>query len=323
MKKIFLVAVACAALVSCVKNELVQEQSSQRQITFQTVVKPETTRAAESYGEAPFSASAFKVEQGETWPTTTGVYFEDVTVKKNVAGYVGQWTTETPCYWPMAGTLTFYAHSPASIVADALVAPWNYTFTDYSMDNDVDFMVASIQSGLSANNVSVPFGHKLTKVAVKIWAENIIGGATYTLKSITFNNLADNATFTQTSTGDEAWSTPSAFTKSYTIFNDTMEVTAITAETAHSVDITKEFYVPHTLNLNAEMVVVYNVAEPGLGNKDYTKNVKFSDIHSLADVWIKNNQVTYSLQIGGKERIIWDTPTILTGWNEVGYSVLL
>lgn len=323
MKKIFLVAVACAALVSCVKNELVQEQSSQRQITFQTVVKPETTRAPESYSGASFSASAFKVEEGETWPNTTGVYFENVTVRNDVAGYEGTWTTETPCYWPMAGTLTFYAHSPASITADALVAPWTYTFTDYSMDNNVDFMVASIQSGLSANNVSVPFGHKLTKVAVKIWVENIIGGATYTLKSITFNNLADKATFTQTSAGVEAWSTPSAFTKTYTIFSGTMPVTAITAETAHSVSLSKEFYVPHTLNSNAEMVVVYNVAEPGLGNKDYTKNVKFSDIHSLAGVWIKNNQVTYSLQIGGKERIIWDTPTIPTGWNEVGYSVLL
>lgn len=324
MKKLLLVAAACVALASCVKNEMDFEPADKKLISYQALVKPEATRA-EAYNNADFSATAFKVEQGATWPTTTGLYFEDVTVKDDVAGYVGQWTTDPACYWPMTGSLTFYAHSPATVAADALVAPWTYTFTGYSMDNNVDFMVAEIESGKTENNVPVKFGHKLTKVAVKIGVEEIIGGATYTLKSIAFNNLGDAATFTKTTAGVEAWTAPANFNKNYTIFNGTLDVTADfkNGDDAQAVTITKEFYLPHTLNANAAMVVTYTAAEPGLGSKDYTKTVKFSEIHGGTAEWVKNNLVTYTLTIGAKERIIWDTPTIPTGWTEVGYPVAI
>jgi hypothetical protein len=193
------------------------------------------------------------------------------------------------------------------------------------MDNNVDFMVAEIESGKTENNVPVKFGHKLTKVAVKIGVEEIICGATYKLKSIAFNNLGDAATFTKTAAGVEAWSAPANFNKNYTIFTGNLSVTAdfSDGDDPQDVEITKEFYLPHTLTANAAMVVTYNVAEPGLGNKDYTKTVKFSEIHSGTAVWLKNNLVTYTLTIGAKKRIIWDTPTIPTGWTEVGYPVAI
>lgn len=332
MKKLLLVAAACVALASCVKNEVIPEPADKRPISYQTLVKPETTRAAEVYNGADFKASALKVAEGATWPTTTGVYFDGVTVKDDVEGYVGQWTTTPACYWPMTGGLVFYAHSPATVVAETLADPWTYTFTNYSMDNDVDFMVAEIEKGadskgLKENNVPVKFGHKLTKVVVKIGVAEIIGGATYTLKSIVFNNLGDAATFTKTAAGVEAWSVPVNFHKNYTIFNGTLNVTAdlkAVPTSAQTVGIEKEFYIPHTLVNNAHMVVTYNVAEPGLGNKDHVKTVMFSDIHHPDTAeWVKNNQVTYTLIIGAKERIIWDTPTIPTGWTEVGYSVAI
>lgn len=329
MKKLLLVAAACVALASCVKNEMDFEPADKRPISFQTLVKPETTRA-EAYNGADFKASALKVEEGATWPTTTGVYFDGVTVKDDVEDYEDKWTTATAYYWPMSGGLVFYAHSPATVVAETLADPWTYTFTNYSMDNNVDFMVAEIEKGadskgLKANKVPVKFGHKLTKVAVKIGVEEIIGDATYKLKSIAFNNLGDAATFTKTTAGVEAWTAPANFNKNYTIFTGNLSVTAdfSDGDDPQDVTITKEFYLPHTLTANAAMVVTYNVAEPGLGNKDYTKTVKFSEIHSGTAVWLKNNLVTYTLTIGAKERIIWDTPTIPTGWTEVGYPVAI
>ncbi len=330
MKKLLLVAAACVALASCVKNEVIPEPADKRPISYQTLVKPETTRAAEVYNGADFKASALKVEEGATWPTTTGVYFDGVTVTDDVAGYVGQWTTDPACYWPMSGGLVFYAHSPATVVAEPLVSPWTYTFTNYSMDNNEDFMVAEIEKGadskgLKANNVPVKFGHKLTKVVVKVGVAEIIGGATYTLKSIVFNNLGDAATFTKDVNGVEDWSDPVNFNKNYTIFTGNLSVTAdfSDGDDPQDVEITKVFYLPHTLVNNAHMVVTYNVAEPGLGNKDHVKTVMFSTIHGGTAEWVKNNQVTYTLTIGAKERIIWDTPTIPTGWTEVGYSVAI
>lgn len=330
MKKLLLVAAACVALASCVKNEVIPEPADKRPISYQTLVKPETTRAAEVYNGADFKASALKVEEGATWPITTGVYFDGVTVTDDVAGYVGQWTTNPACYWPMSGGLVFYAHSPATVVAAPLADPWTYTFTNYSMDNNVDFMVAEIEKGadskgLKENNVPVKFGHKLTKVVVKVCVAEIIGGATYTLKSIDFNNLGDAATFTKDVNGVEAWSDPVNFNKNYTIFTGNQSVTADLSDgdDPQDVTITKEFYLPHTLVGNAHMVVTYNVAEPDLGNKDHEKTVMFSTIHGGTAEWVKNNQVTYTLTIGAKERIIWDTPTIPTGWTEVGYSVAI
>lgn len=330
MKKLLLVAAACVALASCVKNEVIPEPADKRPISYQTLVKPETTRAAEVYNGADFKASALKVAEGATWPTTTGVYFDGVTVTDDVAGYVGQWTTDPACYWPMTGGLVFYAHSPATVVAETLANPWTYTFTNYSMDNNVDFMVAEIEKGadskgLKENNVPVKFGHKLTKVVVKVCVAEIIGGATYTLKSIDFNNLGDAATFTKDVNGVEAWSDPVNFNKNYTIFTGNQSVTADLSDgdDPQDVTITKEFYLPHTLVGNAHMVVTYNVAEPDLGNKDHEKTVMFSTIHGGTAEWVKNNQVTYTLTIGAKERIIWDTPTIPTGWTEVGYSVAI
>ena len=131
MKKLLLVAAACVALASCVKNEVIPEPADKKLISYQTLVKPETTRAAEVYNGADFKASALKVEEGATWPTTTGVYFDGVTVTDDIAGYVDQWTTNPACYWPMSGGLVFYAHSPATVVAETLVSPWTYTFTNY------------------------------------------------------------------------------------------------------------------------------------------------------------------------------------------------
>lgn len=330
MKKLLLVAAACVALASCVKNEVIPEPADKRPISYQTLVKPETTRAAEVYNGADFKASALKVAEGATWPTTTGVYFDGVTVTDDIAGHVGQWTTNPACYWPMTGGLVFYAHSPATVVAAPLADPWTYTFTNYSMDNNVDFMVAEIEKGadskgLKENNVPVKFGHKLTKVVVKVCVAEIIGGATYTLKSIVFNNLGDAATFTKDVNGVEAWSDPVNFNKNYTIFTGNQSVTADLSDgdDPQDVAITKVFYLPHTLVGNAHMVVTYNVAEPGLGNKDHEKTVMFSTIHGGTAEWVKNNQVTYTLTIGAKERIIWNTPTIPTGWTEVGYSVAI
>ena len=330
MKKLLLIAAACVALASCVKNEVIPEPADKKLISYQTLVKPETTRAAEVYNGADFKASALKVAEGATWPTTTGVYFDGVTVTDDVAGYVGQWTTDPACYWPMTGGLVFYAHSPATVVAETLADPWTYTFTNYSMDNNEDFMVAEIEKGadskgLKENNVPVKFGHKLTKVVVKVCVAEIIGGATYTLKSIVFNNLGDAATFTKDVNGVEAWTDPVNFNKNYTIFTGNLSVTADLSDgdDPQDVTITKEFYLPHTLVNNAHMVVTYNVAEAGLGNKDHEKTVMFSTIHGGTAEWVKNNQVTYTLTIGAKERIIWDTPTIPTGWTEVGYSVAI
>lgn len=327
MKKLLLVAAACVALASCVKNDVEIEPANKQLISYQTLVKPETTRA-EPYNNADFSATAFKVEEGETWPTTTGLYFENAVVKDDVI--TGKWTTATPYYWPMAGGLVFYAHSPATVVAEALVSPWTYTF-NYSMDNNVDFMVAAIEKGsdskgLKENNVPVKFGHKLTKVVVKIGVEQIIGGTTYKLNSIAFNNLGDAATYTMTSAGVENWTAPANFNKNYTIYSGDMAVTAdLTAvpDSAQAVAITKEYYLPHNLADNAEMVVTYTATETGLGDKVHTKTVVFDTIHGGTAEWAQNNQVTYTLVIGAKERIIWDTPTIPTGWTEVGYTVAI
>ena len=51
MKKLLLVAAACVALASCVKNEMDFEPADKKLISYQALVKPEATRA-EAYNNA-------------------------------------------------------------------------------------------------------------------------------------------------------------------------------------------------------------------------------------------------------------------------------
>ena len=117
-----LIAAACVALASCVKNE-VEPIVNDEPISFQAVKGVEGTRAIfGDTGEDHFIASALLHQSGETWAANKATA-QDFFLNQEVTKYgnadtdaIVEWTTATPYYWPEQGSLTFFAYYPKTII---------------------------------------------------------------------------------------------------------------------------------------------------------------------------------------------------------------
>lgn len=115
MKKLFLAALAVVAIASCAKNEVAEIENND-QITFQTVVGPNTKAMINgaAYGTAApsFGTVAFYNKAGDTFPTDDAqTYIPLSEVTWDLAN--NRWTTEAAYYWPKGGgTLSFFSYSP-------------------------------------------------------------------------------------------------------------------------------------------------------------------------------------------------------------------
>lgn len=175
MKRFFLAALAVAAIASCAKNE-VNEVSDNNQITFQTVVGPNTKALIDGTTYATtdpsFGTFAYYNATGETFPASADLYIPESEVEYNNS--LTAWTTATPYYWPKNGSLTFFSFSPWDINSSVACDATNgIVITDWDVDANqtVDVMVADVQTDQTANSshggyngVPTIFRHKLSQI---------------------------------------------------------------------------------------------------------------------------------------------------------------
>lgn len=176
MKRFFLAALAIAVVASCTKNE-VNEVTANDQITFQTVVGPNTKALIDgptyettdpSFGTvAYYNANG----TGQTFPNSAALYIPESEVSYSST----YWSTATPYYWPKNGSLTFFSYSPyneleATMTCD-LTNGLKLTNWDVDANQGVDVMVADVKTGQTANGsngayTGVPtiFRHKLSQI---------------------------------------------------------------------------------------------------------------------------------------------------------------
>ena len=174
MKRFFLAALAIAAIASCTKNE-VNEVADNSQITFQTVVGPQTKAlvTGTAYSESfTFGTVAYKVNGGSE------LYIPISEVSYNSGAAF--WSTANPYYWPKDGsTLTFYSYSPFKDQNGATINVTStadgITITDYGVATrqETDLMVADAATDQTQNTetigswvkgVPTVFKHKLAQV---------------------------------------------------------------------------------------------------------------------------------------------------------------
>lgn len=174
MKRFFLAALAIAAIASCTKNE-VNEVTANDQITFQTVVGPATKALIDGIiyeTTAPaFGTVAYYNATGTTFPTSADLY-----IPESMVSYSSPyWSTATPYYWPKNGSLTFFSYSPYNKLESSIECNETngLTLTNWDVDvnQDVDVMVADVQTDQTANDsnggyTGVPtiFRHKLSQI---------------------------------------------------------------------------------------------------------------------------------------------------------------
>lgn len=321
-----MIAAACVALASCVKNE-VELPVNDAPISFQAVQGLESTRAA--YPNDHFVATALLQQSGETWAAdkaTAQNFFlnQEVTNHGDVdTDAIDEWSTSTPYYWPEQGSLTFFAYYPKTVAAGEVSADRaTYTFTGYNDDTykNIDFLVADIVTDRNGADVPTVFRHKMTKIALKMKVQSVQTGRKVTLQTVKVKNISNQATYTYNTdgTGDD-WSGWATADKEYLLYSAAAQVLTATAE---NVVLDKYIYLPQDLADNAALEVVYDVQTTIDGVVSHEKVVvenTFDKIHdntgaTKAAVWAKNKFITYTITIADAKQIYWE-PSIIE-WEE-------
>ena len=328
MKKLMLIAAACVALASCVKNEVEPIRIDDAPIGFQAVQALESTRAA--FEGTSFVASAYLMngDVATFWDNTTAANKQQYFKNEKVTESAGKWTTATPYYWPKQGSLSFYAYTPESVAAGDWDANLNYVFNAYdAKTQNVDFMVADIAKDLKANDVPAVFRHKLTQLQVEA-KKSVDDARVVTLKSVYLDNMQYIGTYTQPynyqfGVYDDKWEQNVATTY-YELLSADFPVTGTTAA---PITETHNFFLPQALDaqtLYVEYTIAHNGATETVKHTLNLKDIDDASTHSIAgrvndDKWLQNEKITITLNIGLNEQIEWAPEQI--DWDTEGITI--
>lgn len=222
MKKLIVLFSAVAALAACSKNETVPAVSGENmEISYK--VAPRTKADPQTFDtKNVFASWAYYLPSGKNWG-------ENWEVRKDAKEYIsnseisfnnGVWKNkDISYYWPKGGSLTFFAYSlnrnnlvlehngghsyPIACHNAADAYGINATI-DLNENPNLDLLVADIATDKTQNKVvyglnGVPtlFKHKLSRIQFAVKKKEEYTGATITLNSITFNNVAHAGSYCQ------------------------------------------------------------------------------------------------------------------------------
>lgn len=343
-KHIFYVAAACAALASCVKNE-VRVNAPDKEITFQTVSTKADGAAFDKTHK--FYSYAYFLEKGKKWDAnhdTATPYIDNALIAYESTPNGIYWAAAKPYYWPKQGSLTFFAWTDdtaaPSIAGDGATVTCAHDtgikIENYSvMDNlNKDILVAEIAKDKTANEtvtgrdwsegVPTVFRHALAKVEFNVNKKKAYENVTFRVKSITLNNVSTKGTFTQGSP-TEGWGWSGQNTPDdLTVFSSTtgMDVTK-TAEPApakfnalnpgtgdYSIVLPQNFGATSTLTIVYDIITSYITGHPVTETVTETKALK--DIYKSD--WACKNKYILWITLGLNE-IYWD-PSV-EGWVDI------
>lgn len=209
MKKLNFLAVATIALMaSCTKTELLTTDNDLNPIAFENFIH-KTTKAAEAV-ETTVEANGFGVSAFYTnTSSSTSTYFENIDVTYNST----KDRYPTTYYWPIDGTMAFYAVYPN----DKTINSTNKTIDSYATEGAEDLMIATALSENCATHctanpnapVALAFSHILTQVYFEIKGEEATNK--YKVEKIVLD-AKNVATYTYS---DGSWTAPST-AKTYT-----------------------------------------------------------------------------------------------------------
>lgn len=345
-KHIFYIAAACAALASCVKNE-VRVNAPDKEITFQTV----STKAGGAAFETNkhFFSYAYFLEKGRTWDADHAdakAYIDNALITyitpPSGASY---WAAADTYYWPKQGSLTFFAwtdntiHDPTnnpvpSIAGDGASVTCAHDtgikIENYSvMDNlNKDILVAEIAKDKENNEsatgrweqgVPTVFRHALAKVEFKVNKKEAYSKVKFIVKKITLTEVSTRGTFTQyqSNPNPEKWGWNSwGIQKDLTVFTGNEEVTE-TAKAGTYNELTPSatdysIVLPQVLKdkIDPKLTIVYDIITSYAG-KPVTETV--TDTKDLKDIykndWECNRKYVLGITLGLNE-IYWDPSVV-------------
>ena len=221
MKKLIVLLSAVAALAACSKNEVVPAVSGEN-VEISYKVAPRTKADPQAFDtKNVFASWAYYLPSGKwdaNWEVRTNA--KEYISNSEISFNNGVWKNkDISYYWPKGGSLTFFAYSlnrnnlilehngghtyPIACHNAADAYGINATI-DLNENPNLDLLVADIATDKTQNEVvyslnGVPtlFKHKLSRIQFAVKKKEEYTGATITLNSITFNNVAHAGTYCQ------------------------------------------------------------------------------------------------------------------------------
>lgn len=336
-KHIFYIAAACAALASCVKNE-VRVNAPDQEITFQTV----STKAVAAFNKGNhFISYAYFLEKGKHWDTANlltdaKAYINNANIYYHTTSRY--WAAADTYYWPKQGSLTFFAWTDDTATPSVGTKPdvkvscapdTGIKIENYSvMDNpNKDILVAEIAKDKTqnenvtgtgrdwTNGVPTVFRHALAKVEFKVNKKTNYPNVKFRVKSITLNRVSTKGTFTQGSPAESwGWSAQTAPDK-LSVFTGDEEVTK-TADSTPNAEFnilhpnatpgaTDYFIVlPQNFDATSTLTIVYDIITT---STSFTETV--TETKDLKDIYKNDWECKKNYVLGitlGLNEIYWD-----------------
>lgn len=354
MKKFFLLAAMVGvALTGCMKNE-VYVPKCDAPISFEVANYEAQTRANGAFAYDAFGVNAWS-HDATTGTETLMMDDEDVSL------IGGKWTTTTPYYWPINGTVDFIAYYPTSVEPEIgydYDGNDTYTYTNYTVKtvaDGVDLMYADKAIRFNANKAAAdngtdfgisPYGfdgvptlfhHALAKInfVVKNY-QPTHGHTSYEIvvdeiKLNTYNKgevtLTNDGTTTDASRG--TWSvTGNVWTPDTTggpVELKWEDATNLTTDAEHAYAPRTQYVLPQTLTDNVTLSVKYTVTQKSDGDfvsvRTYTPDPIKVNTMGLTK-WEMNKNITYTITISVANNQILFAPAVAE-WEAASGNVAI
>ena len=331
MKKLIVLFSAVAALAACSKNEVVPAVSGEN-VEISYKVAPRTKADPQAFDtKNVFASWAYYLPSGKSWSENweEAKIFIGKEAEEGVTISYGNnvWKDQTTShYWPKEGNLTFFAYSlnrnnfdlkydsghTYPIVCHKSQNAYGINATIDLKDNkNLDLLVAEIATDktqnekiYSLNGVPTLFKHKFSRIQFAVKKKEEYTGATITLNSITFNNVAHTGHYSQFNKEDGDVNFTQDYCKAGDIRTSLVYTTTdfkVTSATDYvpvtETDETYYIYMPQDFkNVTgakniATIEVKYTVTLNGI-SESYTKTLNVKDIF---DSWKIGKRYTFNL----------------------------
>lgn len=298
MKKILLLtASAVLLLASCQKSEVVVSDDGLQEISFSAYGGREVTKAdPTTLTSGSFNVAAYYRASSET---THSSYF----TSQKFSGTASTFSSSPVHYWPVESgvVLDFYAaYEPEK--ETSIGAGETYEMT--ASTGDVDFMAATLEGQSSSSTHTLAFGHKLTKVGIKIKGD--VEGLNYSISDLTMkaNSKATYKWFSSTASEKNTW-TEATISKSDYDFVPSTAVEFTQSGTNYTSIPTVKYLLPKqpTSANSVTMTIKYQIKDGSTVLVDKSSGVTIDLTGTTASFWGINKSVIYTLTLNASSSI--------------------
>lgn len=300
--------------------------------------KSEVDKPVGSISFAPVAAKATKAiiagttyPEGETFVVSayhegTDAYFEDLTASYSLTqNGTKLWSTSDVQYWPLAGSLDFYAYSPASAgltITSGGVSAEDYTITTAAqMTTDLCYASASVADCANhPDSVPLTFSHALSQVVFRVKAADYYSTATSTV-TLSMTSLALKGIYSVGDLNQGTWENLGS-EHNYTLSGTPTALTYNGSNQPETVDVCAYLFLPQELGPNAAISVGYSIVQRVSGT-DYTlENTPVTiPLGSSLTQWEPGKKYIYTLNIGMNNVITFTASTV--GWQDDGDNIIV